>query len=117
MRIMGTDNWEEVSKSYRLYLMNRGHVQASGKKGFVGRELLLETLQKEGKLPRSELLRLRVRYFSDGLVLGSELFVEEVFEQYRSHFGEKRKTGSRSIRGMPGGTLKVIRDLRLDPLS
>ena len=117
VRIMGTDSWEEASKSYRLYLMNRGHVRASGKKGLVGRKLLLETLQKEGRLPRSELLRLRVRYFSDGLVLGSELFVEKVFEQYRSHFGEKRKSGSRSIRGMPDGELKVIRDLRLKPLS
>ena len=117
MRIMGNDDWEETSKSYRMYLMNRGHVRASGKKGVVSRKLLLEILQKEGRLPRSQLMRLRVRYFSDGLVLGSELFVENVFEQYRSHFGEKRKSGSRSIRGIPDGNLKVIRDLRLNPLS
>jgi hypothetical protein len=63
------------------------------------------------------LLRLRVRYFSDGLVLGSELFVEEVFELHRSHFGEKRKSGARPIRGMPHQSLNVIRDLRLNPVS
>lgn len=117
MRVMGKDDWEVASSDYRLCLMERGHVHRPGKKGSVRRELLLETLEHEGKLPRSDLLRLRVRYFTDGLVLGSELFVEEVFERYGGHFGEKRKSGARPIRGMPDSPLKVIRDLRLDPIS
>ena len=58
-----------------------------------------------------------MRYFSDGLVLGSELFVEEIFEQYRSHFGEKRKCGARPMKGLADVSLRVIRDLRLDPIS
>ena len=117
MQIMGMDNWQNASRAYRLLLMKRGHKQVSGKRGVVARELLLETLEREGQLPSSELLRLRVRYFSDGLVLGSEIFVEEVFEQYRSHFGNKRKSGARPIRGFPDDSLKVIRDLRLNPIS
>ena len=117
MQIMGMDSWKKASIAYRLLLMKRGHKQVSGKKGAVARKLLLETLEREGQLPRSELLRLRVRYFSDGLVLGSEIFVEEVFEQYRSHFGDKRKSGARPIKGLPDDSLKVIRDLRLKPIS
>jgi hypothetical protein len=89
----------------------------AGKKGKVSRNLLLETLKQNGQLPRSELLRLRVRYFSDGLVLGTEAFVEDVFEQFRSHFGEKRKSGARALRGFSGSGLNVIRDLRIDPIS
>lgn len=117
MQIMGMDSWRKASIAYRLLLMKRGHKQVSGKKGAVARELLLETLEREGQLPKSELLRLRVRYFSDGLVLGSEIFIEEVFEQYRSHFGDKRKSGARPIKGFPDDSLKVIRDLRLNPIS
>ncbi len=117
MRVMGMDDWEKASSAYRLCLMERGHVQRSGKKGSVSRKLLLETLKREGKLPRPDLLRLRVRYLTDGLVLGSELFVEEVFERYGGHFGENRKSGARPIRGLPDSPLKVIRDLKLDPIS
>ena len=117
IRVMGMEDWEEASTAYRAYLIKRGHVQVGSKKGAISRKLRLDTLQREGRLPRSELLRLRVRYFSDGLALGSELFVENVFEQYRSHFGEKRKSGSRPIQGFSDGSLKVIRDLRCDPIS
>ncbi len=117
MRVVGIDAWEEASKTYRILLMKRGFVHVSGKKGVVNRGILLETLKKNGSLPRSEILRLRVRYFTDGLVLGSKLFVEEIFEQYRSHFGEKRKSGARPPNGIAGGNFHVIRNLRIDPLS
>lgn len=117
MEIMGIGDWKKASAAYRLYLMERGHALPRGKKCAISRKLRLETLEKKGHLPLTELLRLRIRYFSDGLVLGSELFVEEVFERYRSSFGAKRKTGSRSIKGMPDQSLKVIRDLRLNPVS
>jgi REP element-mobilizing transposase RayT len=117
MDIMGSRNWKEAASAYRMVLMERGHRQVYGKKGAIRRDLLVETLKQNGELTRPELLLLRVRYFSDGLVLGSEIFVEEVFQQYRSHFGEKRKSGARPIREFPDGALKVIRDLRLDPVS
>lgn len=117
LAVMGMTDWEAASARYRIYLMERGHVEAATKKGKVTRELLLETLKQGGQLPRSELLRLRVRYFTDGLVLGTEAFVEDVFQQFRSHFGEKRRSGSRALRGFSGSDLKVVRDLRVDPIS
>jgi hypothetical protein len=59
----------------------------------------------KGKLSRLALLRCRVRYFSDGLVLGSKAFVEGVFAQHRGHFGPARKTGARSLREAAQGSL------------
>ena len=117
MRVVGIDDWENAAAVYRLKLVKRGHVQIAGKKGAIKRDLLLETLEQGGQMPQSELLRLRVRYFSDGLVLGSESFVEEIFEHYRGHFGEKRKSGARPIRALADSPLRVIRDLRLNPIS
>jgi REP element-mobilizing transposase RayT len=117
MDIMGIDDWQKAAAVYRVYLVERGQFRREGKSGAISRTLLLETLEKNGSLPRSELMYLRVRYLTDGLVLGSELFVEEVFERFRGHFGEKRKTGARPIRGLADDSLKVMRALRIDPIS
>jgi hypothetical protein len=39
----------------------------------------------------SELLRMRVRYFSDGMVLGSREYLNGFYERQREYFPEKRK--------------------------
>lgn len=39
-------------------------------------------------------LHCRVRYFTNGAVLGGKGFVEEFFENNRHRFGAKRKTGA-----------------------
>jgi hypothetical protein len=56
-----------------------------------------ETALKDLKMAR--MLRCRVRYFTDGLVIGSRAFVDEFFEQRRDRFGPKRKSGARKLRG------------------
>lgn len=52
---------------------------------------------QEHELPMPELLRRRVRAFSESLVLGSKAFVEDVFQANRSCFGAKRKEGARRM--------------------
>jgi hypothetical protein len=44
-----------------------------------------------------ELVRGRVGEFSEGLVMGSQAFVDEVFQANRSFFGAKRKEGARRL--------------------
>jgi hypothetical protein len=56
-----------------------------------------EVLKSRGRMSLGELVRHRVRYFSDGAVIGSREFVETVFAEEREHFGEKRQTGARRI--------------------
>ena len=57
-------------------------------------------------------LRCRVRYFTDGAVLGGQRFVDEFFESKKGQFGERRKDGGRRRRGAQWGGLRVLRDLR-----
>jgi hypothetical protein len=38
-----------------------------------------------------------VRYFTDGVAIGSKAFIENVFKERRDHFGPKRKDGARPI--------------------
>jgi hypothetical protein len=74
-------------------------------------------LKSGGKLSRAELLRCRVRWFSDGLAIGSKGFVEGVFAKCRKHFGPKRKDGARKLREDAAGGLHALRDLQVDPVS
>ena len=88
------------------------------KKGIsIDPEKVKEVLAAGGKLPMSELLHCRVRYFTDGVVLGGKEFVEDVFKQYRNEFGYKRKRGAKKPRYGEWGELYTMRDLRVDPVT
>ena len=77
-----------------------------------------EVLRAQGRMSRAELIRLRVRYFSDGVVIGSRGFVEGVFESARDRFSPKRKSGARAIRALAEEeALYSLRDLRRDALG
>ncbi len=64
-----------------------------------------------------ELLRCRVRYFTDGAVLGSNEFVQDQFETFRGFLSGRRKSGPRRMRGGDWGGLTVLRDLQKDVFS
>lgn len=125
-RVSGDDferQWNETGKVYRLWLYDQGEVRRSsdkteagkprGKGGFTRAEVEAE-VANDGTIPLHRVIRLRVRYLSDGAVFGSAAFVEGVFERHRSLFGEKRKTGARRMKGADWEDLRVLRDLRLD---
>jgi REP element-mobilizing transposase RayT len=66
----------------------------------IPREMALEVLARGGKLSPADYLRCKVRYFSDGAVIGGKAFVEEMFAAFRNRFGPKRKDGARPLRGL-----------------
>jgi hypothetical protein len=112
------EGWTEA---YRCLLFSSGvEVRDAQNTNVVRRgvsaEAAREVLKAGGKLGCGELVRLRVRYFSDGLVLGSREFVEGVFEENREKFGPKRKDGARRIAEAAGG-LHSMRKLRRLPVG
>jgi hypothetical protein len=67
-------------------------------------------------LKLAAMLRCRVRYFTDGAVIGSKAFVNEAFAATRERFTEKRKDGARRLKGngkAAAGVLWSVRDLRV----
>jgi putative transposase len=123
---MSLDSWEkECGEAYRRLLLRDGMEgperddaaeALGGKKKDRGRgfdrKKALKELQEGRKLSRGELVRCRVRYFSEGMVLGSRSFVEEVFQAKREWFGLKRKTGARGL-PVEDEELFSIRDLKM----
>ena len=119
-----------LSRRYRMMLLEKGAeklaatVGRDGRSGVrvlrkgmgqaaVARELGQLRQGREAALGR--MLRSRVRYFTDGAVIGSRGFVDEVFAKCRERFGAKRRDGARKWRGggaAAAGTLWSARDLR-----
>jgi len=66
------------------------------------------------ELSMAMMLRCRVRYFTDGTVIGSREFVDGAFEGARERFSEKSKDGASRLRGnaeAAAGVLWSVRDL------
>lgn len=127
-RVSGGDfevNWEATGQLYRLWIYHEGETRElvdpedaplEYKGGFLQAEVEAES-KREGKLSLHEVLRLRVRYFSDGAIFGSAEFVDRVCERYRSQRGGKRAAGARKMRGADWEDLHVLRDLRGEPIG
>ena len=116
LQVLECGNWMAASAEYRKRLLMRGSVHASGKPGVINRSVLQDALLRDGKLPISELLRLRVRYLTDGLVLGSAVFVENVFDRYSTYFRGSRKARTKPIPEFDGN-LHGLRGLRIKSIS
>lgn len=105
--------WTEAAAEYRMSLFVRAGSSGHSEKVALDREAILAELKRGGELSAGQVLRLRVRHLTDGLVLGSKEFVNEVFVRHREKFGAKRKDGARRIRGVPLPGLTVLRDLQV----
>ena len=114
-------NWREAARRYRKLLYVSGEAAGIGEDGHATQPgfdpaEVQKVLDVGGELPKAVLLRCRVRYFSDGVVMGSRAYVEDVFLRHRGQFGQKRKTGARPMRGGDWGDLMTVRRLRLTPI-
>ena len=95
----------------------RQHLYISDKERSISRESIRAVIEAGGELPVRDLLACRIRYFTDGIVLGSRQFVEDVYRANRGQFGVGRKSGAHRLRHGEWGGLCALRDLRRDPVT
>jgi len=113
-------DWGRTQKRYRQFLFEEGEAREadehSGEGARVGfsAEEVEEAVKAEGAMPVAAVLRHRVRYLSDGAVLGTAAFVDGIFlrEKEAGRASPKRESGARKMRGADWGELRVMRDLR-----
>jgi putative transposase len=124
------ESWRETSRIYRRLMghaleRKSGKAEAKKQSGTMTRSPQMNTAEalaagENGTvlpdLKLAAMLRCRVRYFTDGAVIGSKEFVNEAFAAARERFTEKRKDGARRMRGNgapAAGELWSLRDLRV----
>lgn len=96
-----------VLESHRMFLFGKG---ADGQ---LVREQVVRAIEEEqGKLPTATVLRCRVRYFTDGAILGSAEFVRGFTEAWQSNGKRKYPPKVNALRGAEWGDLAVIQSLR-----
>ena len=109
-------DWGDVGPRYRTILFGIGE-ENSVRRG-LSRQAVAKVWGSGGQLSLAQLLRCRVRYFSDGMAIGRAAFVEQVFASRRELFSAGRDCGARRLRGGGGwGELRVARALRVRPVD
>ena len=110
--IAEVDDWKVAAQDYRMTIFGKGAGPKSSAEAIPSQKMQ-KVMRAGGKLPRAVLLRCRVRYFTDGAILGSKEFVQEVFEQHKDQLGVRRwRTSGKTLPGAEWEGLRSFRDLR-----
>lgn len=118
----GPGKWSELAGRYRQLLYVSGEARGvraderPARAGFSG-VAVESVVAAKGRLPLNEVLRCRIRYFTDGAILGSRAYVEDAFQRHRADFSLRRQSGARTLKGAEWGDLFSARELRVEPVG
>ncbi|MBX7121192.1 MAG: transposase [Opitutaceae bacterium] len=112
MIALGLSDWDEAQSAYRQVLFGTG-ADGNELKGSITAEAFQRVIDEGGKLPLSTVLRCRVRYFSDGAVLGSKAFVGTQLAGYRKSRQRRARSAPKPLPPITDwGDLTTLRGLR-----
>lgn len=111
------ETWRKAAVAYRKLLYLVGAISGHSDKVAMDPAAIRQVLAEGGRLTEAQALRLRIRYFTDGVVLGSEGFVNEIFAEFRDRFGPRRRTGARKMPRLPFDSLRTLRNLKVEVLG
>jgi putative transposase len=112
-------SWSDVQGAYRVWLYAKGASQEDNRyekrkyrerKGFDPSEVVAE-FERRGEVPLTEGLLKRGSFFTRGVGLGGDDFLQGLMEDFRSCFGAKRKKAGKKIQGGWEG-LKTLRQTK-----
>jgi REP element-mobilizing transposase RayT len=106
----GARDVDSALRAHRLLIFGK-HASEPGL-AEISRERALRVLEDEGQLPMAVMLRCRVRYFSDGAILGSEEFVRGFVAAWQMERGRKHPPKVNPMRGADWGDMSVLLSLR-----
>ncbi len=105
-------NWAEQLAGYRQLLYGLGSQGSKAGQRRLEAERVWEVYKAGGRLSVAEVLRLKVRYFGEGIALGSEEFVSEVFRQWRPEAGGEGRPRAWPMEGAEWGGLTTLRKFK-----
>lgn len=86
----GAMKWEKVTRLYRSYFLYKAASQNHDRKG-VDQEEFQDSMHHEGDLSEIEKLQTRLRYFTEGAVIGGLDFLSNFLKEKQSEIGDHRK--------------------------
>ncbi len=113
----------EMLSEYRQFIYAQGSQKRNYLSGDTSRAgfsqaLVDKILAEKGRLSLTQMLHCKVRYFSDGMIIGSKLFVEKMFNEQKAYFSDKRsKRGAKEMKFGEWGGLCAARELRVRVIS
>jgi putative transposase len=113
-----TISWVKLRRQYRKYLFVKGSSKSANKPPAfdpAGAQRVIE--QQNGELPLPQRLLCRIRYFTDGVILGSQGFVESHFLRLKQRLFYRRHKAATRLTALGSSGLWVFRDLRVRPVD
>ena len=107
----GAKRVDSALRMHRMLIFGK-HASDAGLSEMTRERALKVLEQEDGQLPKSVMLRCRVRYFTDGAILGSAEFVRGFTGVWQMERGRKHPPKVNAMRGTKWGDLAVIQGLR-----
>ncbi|MDR2674190.1 MAG: transposase, partial [Opitutaceae bacterium] len=103
---------------YRESLFGKGSAPKEHA-GAISPEQFEQAIKAKARLPLAAVLRCRIRYFTDGAVLGGQAFVAQHLAHYRRKLHRRRHSAPRPLPALAdwGGELTALRGLRKHPFG
>lgn len=104
--------WNEAQAQFRLYVYCRG-VETDEKAGFTSEEIHQERV-RQGRLGFADILESRIRHFTDGLVIGSQMFINDFYRERQNKLNSGRQCVAHQVGPSEGLGLYSYRNLIKD---
>lgn len=109
---------EHALQAHRSLIFGKGGDPWEVKGRIINRAKVTKVIeQQDGVLPRVAVLRCRVRYFTDGAILGSAEYVQGFVGALQMQAKRKHPPKVNAVKGASWGDLSVIRSLRRQVFS
>ncbi|NBB78406.1 MAG: transposase [Verrucomicrobia bacterium] len=106
-------NVKSAMAAHRSLIFGKGASPWTCRGKLIDREIAERVLNEErGELPLAVVLRCRVRYFTDGAILGSLEFVRSFAAAWQAERGRSHPVTVNRARGAPWGDFAVINSMR-----
>lgn len=110
---VGTGGAKAAMKSHRMLLFGKGASPWTHQGKLIKPEQAVKVLEQEdGELPKAAALRCRVRYFTDGAILGSAEFIRSYADVWQIERRRKHPPKVNRMQSGAWGDLAVIKGLR-----
>jgi len=110
LRRIWSDYDSNPLRAHRLLIFGKG---SEGSGHVIDRDKALKVLEEQdGLLPKTAILRCRVRYFTDGAILGSAEFVRGFTGAWQMERKRQHTPKVNAMKGADWGDLAVIQSLR-----